>query len=67
MAYYSCPNRFLGSSVNEFLAMRNHLEKYPHTAKPFHDQDPRYVAFDSYFSARLAEFRDMAKTTGGIT
>lgn len=46
--------------------MRNHLEKYPHTAVPYFDQDPRYVAFDTYFSSRLAEFESRLKHTGGI-
>jgi len=58
--------KFIGKSVYEFLAMRQHLEKYPHTAVPYHDQDPRYVAFDNYFTSKLNEFAERVKTTGGI-
>lgn len=66
MSYFSCPLLFIGKSVGEFLAMRKHLEKYPHTAVAFHDQDPRYVAFDRYYSSKLSEFTEKMQTTGGV-
>lgn len=58
--------RFIVSSAREFLAMRDHLEKYPHTAKPFHEQDPRYVAFDNFYSSRLFEFQEKLSEQGGL-
>lgn len=59
--YYSCPLLFIPGSVNEYLARRRHLEKYPHTAPAYDDQNPRYVAFDNYYSAKLAEFSESKK------
>lgn len=66
MEYFSCPNLFIASTVNEYLAMRKHLKDYPHTAVAFHDQDPRYVAMDRYFNARLAEYTEMVQTKGEV-
>ena len=44
--------------------MRAYLEKYPHTAPEFHERNPRYVAFDQYFTAKLQEYGDMMKREG---
>lgn len=61
MEYFSCPLLFIPRTVNEFLDMRNYLEKFPHTAPAYNDRDPRYVAFDGYFSSKLAEYSEMVK------
>lgn len=41
--------------------MRRYLEAYPHTAPAYEARRPRYVAFDKYFSATLADFQDRKK------
>lgn len=64
--YLSCPLKFITSNVNEFLEMRSYLEKYPHTAPAFRDQDPRYLAFDRYFTAKVAEFQAMLNHGRGV-
>lgn len=65
--YFSCPLLFIPPVVHEFLAMREYLETYPHTAPSYRDQDPRYLAFDRYFTGKVNEFRTLMKTTGGVT
>jgi hypothetical protein len=64
--YWSCPMRFVSRSVQEFLAMRRHLERFPHTAVAYHEQEPRFIAFESYYSSRLSEFEERVRDTGGV-
>lgn len=58
MEYRSCPNLFLTSAAREFLEEHLYLEKHPHTAPAFHDQRPRFRAFQRYFLAKVREFRE---------
>lgn len=61
--YFSCPRRFIPKSVWDYWKRKEHLEKYPHTAKGFDDQDPRYVAFDEYFERFRADYQEMVDTS----
>lgn len=64
--YLSCPLKFIPRCVDEFLEMRSYLEKYPHTAPAFRDQDPRYLAFDRYFTGKVNEYQRLLNRTGAI-
>jgi hypothetical protein len=65
VGYYSCPRLWLNNVLDEFFERREYLQKYPHTADSFGDANPRYIAWDRYYSAKCNEFLALAKREGG--
>lgn len=65
MAYHSCPMLWINNApIMEFFEMKRYLDKHPHTAPPYEARRPRFVAFEKYYQATLADFEDMKKTGG---
>ncbi len=54
--FYSCPMKFIPSSVVSFLKTYDHLEKYPNTAPSYKSRNPRYwvaLTFYEEFKSQL--------------
>ncbi len=63
--YFSCPLLWFRTPIMDFFEMKKYLEKYPHTAVPFEERRPRYVAFEKYYTSTLQDFEE-AKAQGGV-
>lgn len=55
---------FVPASAWEFLEQLEYMEKYPHTAPAFHDQNPRFAAAKRYYLSKVSEYADMVKKDG---
>lgn len=61
--YFSCPLLWLNNApIMEFFEMRAYLEKHPHTAPPYLQRQPRYVAIEKYYTSVVADFEDLKRS-----
>lgn len=58
---------FISRPVWEWFDRWSYLQKFPHTAPPYEDQDPRFLAFERYYLARLSDYRERLEQLGGVT
>lgn len=65
--YHSCPMLFIPRVVWEWYERWTYLQKYPHTAPPYDEQDPRFLAFERYYLGRLNDYRARLQQVGGMS
>jgi len=57
--YFSCPMLFVPPSIWDFLEQLEYRDRFPHTAIPYHERDPRWVSAERYFLGKVAEFKKL--------
>lgn len=62
--YRSCPNLWFKTPIMGFFEIMEDIAKYPHTAVPLKDRQPRYRAFEKYYESIVADFEDRKRMGG---
>lgn len=62
--YFSCPRKFIPSEIWDFLEQLEYLDKYPHTAPAYHDQDPRFANCKRYYLGKVSEYTALVEREG---
>jgi len=62
--YHSCPQLFIGSTIWDFMERLEYLDKYPHTAPAYDEQDARFASAKRYYLGKLNEYESLVRRDG---